>query len=212
MEVREAIQEYAGQPLTKQVILDILREYKRPYDKISELLKQGVLVLVKRGVYIPGPRVNISKPEPFLLANHMYGPSYISLESALSYWAFIPERVYEISSMTMLNTKAFKTPVGRFSYFHLPLPYYSFGIRQVELAMNQRILMASPEKALCDKIINTSGLLLRSSRQVKEWLFDDMRISRENIINLDYREMSKWVKEAPKKSSINMLVKTLAGL
>ena len=112
----------------------------------------------------------------------------------------------------MLNTKTFKTPVGRFSYFHLPLPFYSFGIRQVELAMNQHILMASPEKALCDKIINTSGLLLRSSRQVKEWLFDDLRISRENIINLDYREISKWVKEAPKKSSINMLVKTLAGL
>jgi hypothetical protein len=206
------MQEYAGQPLTKQVILDVLKEYKRPYDKINELVKQGVLILVKRGMYIPGSKLKISKPEPFLLANHMYGPSYISLESSLSYWAFIPKRVYEISSMTMLSTKTFKTPVGRFSYFHLPLPYYSFGIRQVELSMNQRILMASPEKALCDKIINTSGLLLRSSRQVKEWLFDDMRISRENIINLDYREMSKWVKEAPKKSSINMLVKTLAGL
>ena len=82
----------------------------------------------------------------------------------------------------------------------------------MELSTNQRILMASPEKALCDTIINTSGLLLRSSKQVKEWLFDDMRISKENIINLDYREISKWVKEAPKKNSIKMLVKTMAGL
>ena len=126
MEVNEVIQEYAGQPLTKQVILDVLREYKRPYDKINEMVKQGELILVKRGVYIPGSKLKISNPEPFLLANHIYGPSYVSLESALSYWGFIPERVYEISSMSMQSTKTFKTPVGRFSYFHLPLPYYSF--------------------------------------------------------------------------------------
>jgi len=212
LDLNEIIQEYAGQPMTKHIILDILREYKRPYDKINEMVKRGELVLVKRGVYIPGPTLKISKPEPFLLANHIYGPSYVSLESALSYWGFIPERVYEISSATMLNGKIFKTPIGRFSYFHLPLPYYSFGIRQVELTRNQRIMMASPEKALCDAIINTSGLMLRSSKQVKEWLFDDMRISKENILNLDYKEISRWVKEAPKQRSIEMLVKTLAGL
>jgi hypothetical protein len=212
LEVREAIQEYSGQPLTKHVILDLLNEYRRPYDKINELVKQGILVLVKRGVYIPGPTLKIPRPEPFLLANHLYGPSYVSFESALSYHGFIPERVFEISSATILNSKKYKTPVGRFNYYHLPLPYYTFGIRQVELTMNQRILMASTEKALCDKIINTPGVLLRSSRQVKAWLFDDMRMSKEDILKLDYREISKWIKEAPKKSSIEMLVKTLTEL
>jgi len=84
------------------------------------------------------------------------------MESALSHWGLIPERVYEISSVTTQNSKIYKTSVGRFSYIHVPLPYYSFGIQQVELTKKQRVMMATPEKALCDKIITTPGILLRS--------------------------------------------------
>lgn len=163
MEFLEAIRDYAEQPITKQVILDLLKDYKRPYDKIAELVKQGILVLVRRGVYIPGPKLNIAKPEAFLLANHLLGPSYVSLESALSYWGFIPEKVYETSSVTTQKSAVYQTAAGRFSYIHIPLPYYSFGIQQVELTKKQTVLMATPEKALCDKIIATSGIILRSS-------------------------------------------------
>ncbi len=212
MEFQEAIRTYAEQPITKQILLDLLKEYKRPYDKISELVKEGVLILVKRGIYIPGVKLNIAKPEPFLLANHLLGPSYVSLESALSHWGLIPERVYEISSITTQNTKTYKTPVGRFSYTHFPLPYYSFGIQQVELTKKQVILIATPEKALCDKIISTSGLLLRSTKQVKELLIDDLRIERNSLRNLNNKEISKWISDAPKKTSLNMLLKTLKEL
>ncbi len=120
MEFRESIQNFAEQPITKQVLMAILKEYKRPYDKINELVKQGILILVKRGIYIPGPKLNIAKPHSYLLANHILGPSYVSLESALSYHGLIPERVYEISSLTTQNSKTYKTPTGRFSYTHLP--------------------------------------------------------------------------------------------
>ena len=60
---QEAVQAYAEQPLTKQLLLDILKEYKRPHDKIDELVKQQMLVQVKRGLYIPGPKLNITPPE-----------------------------------------------------------------------------------------------------------------------------------------------------
>lgn len=82
---QEAVQAYAEQPLTKQLIMDMLKEYKRPHDKIDELFKQQMLVQGKRGLYIPGPKLNLTLPEPFLIANHLYGPSYLSLDSALSY-------------------------------------------------------------------------------------------------------------------------------
>src|SRR5271155_3068882 len=108
-------------------MMDMLKEYQRPNDKISELVKKGTLTALKNGLYIPGPKIKIAQPEPFLVANHLRGPSYVSLESALSFWGLIPERVYEISSVTTKTTKIYKTPIGRFSFFHASLPYYAFG-------------------------------------------------------------------------------------
>jgi predicted transcriptional regulator of viral defense system len=212
MTFKEAVLEYAEEPLPRQIMMDLLKEYKRPNDKINELVKKGELTTVKKGLYVAGPRISITKPEPFLVANHLRGPSYLSLDAALSYWGLIPERVYEITSMTTKTSKSYKTPLGRFRYFHAPLPYYSFGIKSVELTARQVVLIASPEKALCDKIITTSGILLRSSRQVLEYLIDDLRIDEETLRKLDTGAISTWIKDAPKKRSLSMLVNTIAGL
>ncbi len=212
MHVEEAIQDYAEQPITRQMMLGLLKNYKRPYDKISELVKHGTLTPLKSGLYLPGPQLRINKPEPFLLANHLLGPSYVSMEAALSYWSFIPERVYEVSSATTQNSKLFKTAMGRFSYTHIPLPYYSFGIKQVALTSKQAVMVASPEKALCDKIITTSGILLRSVTQVTALLTEDFRIEREKLLELNTIEIAKWISDAPKKNSLAMLVKTLQSI
>ena len=212
MEFTEAIRDYAGQPITRQIILDLLKDYKRPYDKITDLLKKGLLVHVRRGMYIPGPKLNIATPEALLLANHLLGPSYVSLESALFYWGLIPEKVYETSSVTIQRSTVFATDAGRFSYTHIPLPYYSFGIKQILLTQQQRVLMATPEKALCDKIITTSGIILRSSIQVKELLMEDLRIERTLLRNLDQTLIRSWITDAPKKRSLEILLKTLKEL
>ncbi|SDE95983.1 type IV toxin-antitoxin system AbiEi family antitoxin domain-containing protein [Chitinophaga filiformis] len=212
MSFRDDIQKYAEEPLTRQLIMNLLKEYKRPNDKINELVKKGELTTIKKGLYVPGPKMDIRRPEPFLIANHLWGPSYISLETALSYWGLIPERVYEISSVTIKTTKTYKTAIGRFSYFHISLPYYSFGIQSVSLTPKQVVLIASPEKALCDKIVMTSGISLRSSKQVQEFLIDDLRIDEETLGKFDLNEISSWIGEAPKKSSLEMLIKTLKVL
>ena len=212
MELLEAIRKYEEQPITKQILLGLLSDYKRPYDKINELVKQQVLQPVKRGVYVPGSRILVRRPEPFLLANHLLGPSYVSFETALSYWKLIPEKVHEVSSATIRSTKTYDTAVGRFSYVHLPLPYYSFGIQRLELTKKQCVLIAAPEKALCDKIIGSSGILLRSSKQVMEFLIDDLRIEKDRLRSLSTKKMSVWIKGAPKKNSLETLTKTLAQL
>jgi hypothetical protein len=212
MDFREKVREYAEEPLTRQLMLDMLKDYRRPNDKINELIKNGELTAIKNGLYIPGPGINTAKPGPFLLANYLRGPSYVSLEAALSFWGLIPERVYEVSSVTIKTTKTYKTPIGRFSYFHVPLPYYSFGIKSVPLTARQVALIASPEKALCDKIIMTSGVLLRSSKQVREFVTDDLRIDENLLKKLDWKEIGLWTSDAPKKNSIDMLVKTFSRL
>ncbi len=212
MSFQNTIQAYAEQPITKQLLLAMLKEYKRPHDKIDELVKQQMLLQIKRGLYIAGPKLSIASPEPFLIANHLYGPSYVSLDAALSHWGLIPERVYEISSVTTNNSKTYKTSVGRFSYKNMPLPYYSFGIKQVQLTSKQTVLMASEEKALCDKIITTSGVLLRSVKQTMEILIEDFRIDESLLRKLDITAISNWLKDAPKENSLITLVKTLKSL
>jgi hypothetical protein len=208
----EAVKSFSDQPLTKDLMLSILKDYKRPYDKIHELMKEGQLQLVKRGVYQVGPALNYAKPSPFLLANHILGPSYISMESALSYWGLIPEQVFEISSVTIKPSKKYRTPVGRFDFVQLPLPYYSFGIKQVVLSESQTVMMASPEKALCDFLVIKSGLILRSQKQVIDWVLKDLRISNEDFQKLQVKEIESWLPFAPKKSSMEQICKTIYAL
>ncbi|MFK7795876.1 MAG: hypothetical protein AB8E82_00375 [Aureispira sp.] len=212
MDITKAIQKYVEAPMPRHLILKLLSDYKRPNDKISTLIKNQELISLRRGLYITGPKISLSTPEPFLIANHLRGPSYVSLESALSYWNMIPERSYEISSVTIKTSTLYKTPVGRFSYRQLKLPYYSYGIKNVKLSPQQTILVASPEKALCDKIVLTPKVYLRSIKQTQAFLIEDLRIEEEILHTLDPQLLKLWIKNTPKKSSIEMLLKTLIEL
>jgi hypothetical protein len=212
MDFRKMIKEYAEAPISRHLILEVLKDYQRPNDKISELLKSKALIAIRRGLYVTGPKLDLPTPEPFLIANHLRGPSYVSLEAALSYWNMIPERAYEISSVSLKTSKLYKTSVGRFSYQQLKTPYYSYGIKNIKYSAKQTMLIASQEKALCDKVVLTSKINLRSIKQTKEFLMDDLRIDYEVLKSLDIKIMKLWIKNAPKKSSLKMLIKTLIEL
>lgn len=212
MELRKIAKGFGDAPISRHLILEMLKDYKRPNDKISELVKSGELLSLRRGLYIPAPENDLPVPMPFLIANHLRGPSYVSLEAALSYWGFIPERVYEITSATIKTAEKYNTPAGRFSYQHLPSPYYSFGIESISLAPKQTALIASREKALCDKVILTSGITLRSTRQTRDFLLEDLRMDETMLQKLNTTIIQSWLKDAPKKNSLAMLIKTLNEL
>ncbi len=212
MDFRNLIKEYAEAPISRHLILEILNDYQSPNDKISALLKSKELISLRRGLYIIGPDLDLRSPEPFLIANHLRGPSYVSLESALSYWNMIPERAYEISSVSIKTSKKYKNPTGRFSYHQLKTPYYSYGIKCIEISARQSFLIASPEKALCDKLVLTPKINLRSTKQTREFLMDDLRIDPHILNRLDTSLMSLWIKNAPKKRSLETLIKTLEEL
>lgn len=212
MKTEELLVEYAEAPLTRQIMLSLLKDYKRPNDKIAEMVNSGVLTPIKKGLYIVGPKTRGNKVEPLLIANHLWGPSYVSFETALSYWGYIPERVTEVSSVTVKSTKVYRTAAGRFTYRHAELPYYAFGIRSAQLSPKQTILIASPEKALCDKITMTAGIILRSRTQTLDFLISDMRIDEDRLLDLDFKSIATWINDAPKSSSLTMLTKTLESI
>lgn len=207
--MQELIKNYSEIPFTHSVVNDLLSEYRRPNDKISDLIQRGELISLRRGLYIPGPETNLPIPDLFLIANHLRGPSYVTMEAAFSYWGMIPERVFEVSSATIKTSTTYRTPIGRFTFSYLPSPYYSFGVRSVQLTELQTALIASPEKALCDKIILTSGINLRSMSQTESFLFEDLRLDEEVVANFDLHAVESWIENAPKKSSLEMLIKTL---
>lgn len=209
MDFLQSIQTFKGQPLTHQMIVSALKGYKRPNDKIHELLTAGVLISIRKGLYVAA---DLTRPEPFLLANHVFGPSYVSTDSALSTYGLIPERVYELTSVTPKASQRFETPAGSFTYAHLPLPYYSFGLVQKELAAGQRALVASPEKALLDKLITTSGMILRSRTAAAKYLLENLRLDESQVKDLNLVLMEEWLPYTPKKESVRMLIQTIQNL
>lgn len=115
--------------------------------------------------------------EPFLYytANELYSPSYVSLESALSRYGFIPEGVFQIISCTTLKTNSFNTQIGSFAYRHLK-PSLFFGY-QLEEWEGHRYAIAGPEKTLID--------YLYLHNEVKE--IEDIEALRWNSLEINSR-------------------------
>ena len=212
MDFKYQLSEYQGQVITHQMLVALLKGYSRPNDKIKALKDEGVLEAVKRGFYIAGRDTNIARPERSLIANHLYGPSYVSMEAALMYYGLIPEHVYTITSMTTKTSKSFRTTSGLYTYTFLPLPYYSFGLDATIVNTNQQVIIATPEKALADKIASTSGVIIRSMSSARAYLTEDLRMELSDLKNFDTRSMITWLSSAPKRESLELLIKTIIKL
>jgi hypothetical protein len=82
----------------------------------------------------------------------------------------------------------------------------------VAIAEKQVVLIASKEKCLCDKIIATSGINLRSKRQVVSFLIEDLRMDEQELKDLDLQEMASWLPYCPKQKSIEMVINAIGEL
>ncbi|NLI02410.1 MAG: hypothetical protein GX473_03645 [Candidatus Fermentibacter daniensis] len=168
-----------------RTIMSVLEEYSHPRDRITRLLEQGVILQIRRGLYIfaePFAKHPLSRE---LLANLVHGPSYVSMESALEYHAMIPERTKAVTSASFSRGRSFVTPVGLFIYQRVPERVFSIGVERVEIPGGRSFLMARPEKALADMVHIDRGLELRSFRAVEEYLYDNLRIDPASIEALD---------------------------
>ena len=189
-------------------LMYLLKEYKKPRDVVNRLLKDKSIIRIKKGLYIFGNMYQKVAFSPEILANLIYGPSYISYEQALSYYKLIPERVYEISSATSNRAKSFNTPVGVFSYKHIPLKYYSLGLQTLQSSTMREFIIAKPEKAITDILIQYNNL--NSTDAVLEFLIEGMRISEDSIQNLDINLMKK-IAQITSSKPIHVLLKALEG-
>ena len=119
--------------------------------RINRAVAKSQLIRIKRGVFCLGKKLAAKPLSLFEIAQFIYGPSYISLESALSYHGLIPEAVYMTTSVCILRNKTFRNPLGDFSYNRLPLENFFIGVDYVNQS-DTSFLMASPWKALLDYV------------------------------------------------------------
>lgn len=174
----------------------VLSNYKNKRVKINDMLHKGEIIRVKKGLYILGEPYTRNHYYRETLSNLIYGPSYISLEYALSFYEMIPERTETVTAVTNKRNKVFDTPVGRFTYRYIRPELYTDGITIINLDEKHNIIIASREKAIADILYFTHKL--SSVTEMEDFLFQDLRI--------DERELNKL-----KRSDIRFLAKKYSG-
>ncbi|MBU1169580.1 MAG: hypothetical protein KKD44_08455 [Proteobacteria bacterium] len=186
------------------LLLHALKDYKKPRDKIRGLIRDKDIIRVKKGLYVLGNDYN--KPyNMFVLANLIYGPSYITGQTALAFWNMIPERVELMISMTTKRKKQFDTPVGTFSYLYCPKPAFSIGIQLEDAGDQKKMLIASPEKSLCD--IAASQTYISTKNEMKEFL-ELMRLDFSVYKTLDFSLLEE-IEAGYRRQSITLMIHCL---
>lgn len=147
--------------------------------KIARMLGTGELVSLRRGLY--ASRRDL---DPRCIAGPIYGPSYVSFETALAWHGMIPEGVTEVLSATPKRPAAFENDFGRYRFLTIPMAVYPTGIRRVTES-DLPFLIASPTKALVDRIAREPGF--RSMTDVARWM-EGMRLDTGD--GLDREELS----------------------
>lgn len=168
------------------------------HNGVSRALKSKDLVRLKRGLYLFSKDLRRGSTSKFLVANKMYGPSYISFESALSFHGLIPEAVYTTTSACyQRKTKNFRNELGEFSYEHVYCSDFYRGIIHDELKGG--VLVANPLRALFDLIY-----LRRKKYQSLDQIEEDLRIERdrlkEEVIKFSVGEIEDLAKQYKKKN------------
>lgn len=201
------LEKYRNIPLESSVLQDLMGNYKFPRNKVSALEKRGKIIRLKKGLYVVSEKITHMPVSRELLANHLYGPSYLSLETALSFYGMIPERVFTIRSMTTKRAKVFETPFGNFDYKTVSADYFSIGLRQEIIENQYAFLIAVPTKAVCDMIITTPNLRLQSVKAMQNYLTEDLRIDFDILKTLDRDVVRQCVEVGKKKMELEWLLK-----
>jgi hypothetical protein len=105
---------------------------QRQFSLIKRALASGEVIGVHRGLYCLAAKYISRKVDPLVLAQRIYGPSYISMETALSYHGWIPEAVYTITSVCVERSREFETPLGHFSFTRIPQKVFYMEVIRVQ--------------------------------------------------------------------------------
>ncbi len=155
------------------------------YGLVKRAIQSGQIVHLRRGLYALSDKFRRKPFNLYEIAQKIYGPSYVSCESALAHHGWIPEAVYTITNISSKRSVEFKTQVGIFSYFHISSNSFLAGVRRVESEAGA-FLMATPWRALLDYMY-----IHKKKWLSLEPLINDLRIDEDKFQNVDFRVLEE---------------------
>lgn len=190
--------------LTISDLLIKYADYSDQYGKIKRDIDSKKLFPIVKGLYetdrlVPG----------YFLSSYIYGPSYLSFEFALSYYGLIPEKavVYTSATYGKNKKKEYKNIFGLYRYRDVSNKAFAYGIK-VKLVKGYSILIASPEKAICDMLYISAPQ--KNIKDLKYLLFNDLRINYDDFIKLS-KEKFLFLCGLYKTKNIHLFEKMLQG-
>lgn len=190
-------------------LLDSLIHWEKPYLTRTEIdllldrspdacdsilrraVKAGYLQRLRRGLYLISSKARAGKLSNREVAQVLYGPSYISFESALSWHGWIPEGVRALTSATIKKGKEISTPVGTFIYQQVRPLEFSLGVRHIQTE-SESFLMADGWKAIADLIY-----LRKHIWPDVHHISKDLRIELEDFLSSDLNLLKQLANHYP---------------
>ena len=159
--------------------------------RLSQWQEKGYIKKLRRGYYMFAD-TDLNEEKLFLIANHLYAPSYVSLESALSYYGLIPEGVYSITSVSSMKTTRFETPIADYVYRNVrPQLLFGYHLKQVG---GQGYKIAEIEKAVLDYLYLNPNIVREAD--FHEWRFN----SGEFLAHADIAKLRAYAQGSYRKS------------
>ncbi len=170
---------------------------------LKRAIATGDIVRIRRGLYCLNSNLQRTPINELGLAQIVYGPSYISMETALRFYNWIPEAVYSITSVSINKAKDFKTPLGLYHYKRVPQKVFYSGVERVIDDYGNVILIASPLKALCDYVY----------AHKKEWkslkpLIVSLRVEYEDLRKITAKDFLQ-LENTYRSQRVNIFIKSL---
>jgi len=172
---------YSNYPFIKaQDVLASAAKATQPMrNQLTRWKKNGLLIQLRRGIYILNENDRKVFPSRFFFANQIIWPSYVSLESALGHYGLIPEAVKSVTSVTLKKTVRFNNKAGEYIYQHIkPEAFRGYHSFKDEAGLN--VFIAEPEKAAVDFFYLNLGKFKRTTGDIFK---DSYRFQNTEILN-----------------------------
>lgn len=160
------------------------------YKFLQRLEKKNIIKRIRKGQYL----FSLKEVSDFEIANFLVTPSYISLESALSFYGILSQFPYTITSITSKKSKKIIYQDKEYEFVHLDSKYFS------GFTKKEKFLIASPEKALLDE-------LYFMAKKLRKISLEELALSGVNKRGL--QTMAKKYDFIPLKKLLNKFLKNV---
>jgi hypothetical protein len=146
---------------------------------VHRAVAAGEIIRLRPGLFLLAPEIRKTHPHPFVVAAVLHSPSHVSLESALAHHGLIPEAVRQVSSVTSLRGRVFRTPIGVFSFVRVPAMNPRAGVQAIKIDGRSWAFVASPLRAIADLVYTRKDVSWEKDGLA--FLTDSMRMERDDL-------------------------------